>query len=114
MTPEAFRKLALAMPHSVEREHMDHPDFRVKNKVFASLWPDGESAMVKLTPAQQAACTRAAPKMFEPVSGAWGVRGCTRVILKAARVAQVREALALAWRNTAPKAYLEDAPPPAR
>jgi len=114
MTPQAFRKLALALPHTTEKAHMDHPDFRVKNHVFASLWPDGESAMVRLTPAQQAACVKTAPGMFEPLGGAWGARGCTRVLLKAARVAQAREAVSLAWRNIAPKAYMEDLQPPAR
>ena len=29
MTPDGFRKLALALPGSSEGEHMDHPDFRV-------------------------------------------------------------------------------------
>jgi hypothetical protein len=108
MTPEAFRKLALALPHTTEKEHMGHPDFRVKNKVFASLWPDGESAMVKLTPTEQKRFTAAHPSMFSPVKGAWGEKGCTQVHLKPARTPPVREALTLAWRITAPKAYLED------
>lgn len=106
MTPQSFRKIALALPHSVEKEHMGHPDFRVKNKVFASLWPDGETAMVKLSPADQRRLIAACPRVFSPVKGAWGERGCTQVHLKAARVAEVRAALAEAWRNTAPKAYL--------
>lgn len=67
--------------------------------------------MVRLTPSQQAACIDAAPRMFEPVSGMWGVRGCTRVILRAARVARVREAVLLAWCNTAPRSYHEECPP---
>lgn len=110
MTPEAFRKLALEIPHTLEKEHMGHPDFRVKNKVFASLWPDGETAMVKLTPADQKRLIAAHPKMFEPVKGTWGIRGCTQVHLKPARVAQLREALRHAWLATAPKAYHEDLP----
>ena len=51
MTPDEFRRLALSMPDAVEHAHMNHPDFRVGKKIFATLgYPDGRSAMVKLKP----------------------------------------------------------------
>jgi hypothetical protein len=59
--------------------------------------------MVKLTPEQQAVFVRTEPKVFQPVKGAWGRKGCTTVILQAAREPSVRQALVAAWRNTAPK-----------
>ena len=37
MTPADFRKLALALPEAEERTHMNHPDFRVGGKIFATL-----------------------------------------------------------------------------
>jgi hypothetical protein len=37
MTPDEFRRLALALPEAVESEHMGHPDFRVRKKIFATL-----------------------------------------------------------------------------
>lgn len=37
MTPDEFRRLALSMPQAVESAHMDHPDFRVGKKIFATL-----------------------------------------------------------------------------
>jgi hypothetical protein len=40
------------------------------------------------------------------VKGAWGRRGCTSVRLEKAGEATVRDALLLAWRNTAPKRLL--------
>ena len=41
MTPNDFRKLALALPETEERAHMNHPDFRVAGKIFATLgYPD--------------------------------------------------------------------------
>ena len=41
--------------------------------------------------------------MFKPAAGAWGRRGWTHVRLAAADAATLRNALAMAWRNTAPK-----------
>src|SRR5580704_13784852 len=41
MTPNDFRKLALSFPDTEERGHMNHPDFRVAGKIFATLgYPD--------------------------------------------------------------------------
>ncbi len=103
MTAEEFRNLALSLPETREAAHMGHPDFRVRGKIFATLWPDDEWGMVKLTPEQQAAFVRAEPKVFQSVNGAWGARGCTKVRLLPATEGTVRRALVAAWRNTAPK-----------
>lgn len=106
MKPDAFRELALELPEAVESSHMGHPDFRVGGKIFASLAGEGERepwGMVKLTPEQQAPLLASEPDAFDPASGAWGRGGATIVRLKKARVATVRRALAVAWRNTAPK-----------
>ena len=37
MTSDKFRKMALEIPTVAERSHMNHPDFRVAGKIFASL-----------------------------------------------------------------------------
>jgi hypothetical protein len=37
MTADDFRSLALGFPETEERAHMDHPDFRVRGKIFATL-----------------------------------------------------------------------------
>ena len=97
MTANDFRKLALGLPEAVEASHMNHPDFRVGGKIFATLgYPSKAWAMVSLTPAQQKALMRDAPDVFEPCAGTWGRRGATGVKLSAADRAAVREALELA------------------
>jgi hypothetical protein len=104
MTAGDFRRLALSFPEATEGAHMDHPDFRVGGKIFATLgYPDMGVGMVKLFPDQQADFVRAEPKVFAAVTGAWGRRGATHVRLKAAKKASMLRALAAAWRNTAPR-----------
>ena len=103
MTAVEFRSLALSLPEASEEAHMGHPDFRVRGKIFATLGPDETWGMVKLTPQQQALFVRTEPAAFQPFNGAWGKRGSTRVVLEAADVASVRQALIAAWRNVAPK-----------
>lgn len=107
MTGNDFRNLALVLPEAVEQSHMDHPDFRVGGKIFATLGPDEDWAMVKLKPEQQAPYIEAQPNVFQPASGAWGRWGCTIIQFKKAKKKEVRALLLLAWRNTAPKRLLD-------
>ena|SRR5438105_1153507 len=105
MTADEFRKLALEIPASVERSHMNHPDFRVAGKIFASLGvPDKNWGMVKLTPEQQRTFIENAPAIFKPCSGAWGRAGATNVYLAAVKTSIVRDALDAAAKNAAPRA----------
>src|SRR5260370_40038054 len=107
MTAAEFRSVALSFPEAAEAAHMDHPDLRVGGKIFATLGPGEVWGMVKLTPQQQALFVRTEPDVFQPFNGAWGRRGCTKVRLEAATDPAVRQALAAAWRNTAPKRLLQ-------
>ncbi len=104
MTRDAFRKIALSQPEAVEVGHMGHPDFRVNNKVFATLgYPDAGHGMVKLTVEQRDGFMDAEPKAFAPVPGGWGRTGATTVKLGAASRKAVAAAIELAWGNVAPK-----------
>lgn len=107
MTIDEFRKMALELPASSESAHMGHPDFRVRNKIFATIRPDEGWGMVKLTPGQQDMFVKSEPQVFVPVKGGWGRRGATYVVLRAAKKRSVRNALAAAWRNVAPKLLAE-------
>jgi len=102
MTSDEFRKMALEIPTAVEQSHMNHPDFRVAGKIFASLGVPNESwGMVKLTPEQQRVFIDRALEVFKPCSGAWGRHGATNVYLPAAKTSVVRAALDAAARNVA-------------
>jgi DNA-3-methyladenine glycosylase I len=109
MTADDFRRVALSLPQSVESSHMNHPDFQVGKKIFATLgFPGDEWAMVKLTPEQQRMFVCGQPDVFKPVNGGWGRRGCTNVILPAATKPVLLPALAAAWRNVAPEQLADE------
>jgi len=103
MTADQFRRLALGLPDVSEGAHQGHADFRVSGKIFATLGPDEDWAMVKLTPHEQSSRVLEEPDVFEPISGAWGRQGCTRITLASAGEAAVELALVAAWRNIAPE-----------
>lgn len=100
MTAEEFRAAALKVPGGIESAHMDHPDFRVNGKIFASLgYPDAGWGMVKLTPTQQRAFMKESPEVFEPCAGAWGRAGATSVHLASAKKGILNRALRAASGN---------------
>ena len=104
MTVDEFRQMALSLPEAAEASHMDHPDFRVRGKIFATLgYPDNGWGSLSLSPTDQQLLVLAEPDVFVPAKGAWGRRGATTVLLRAAKKSTVRDALAAAWRKTAPK-----------
>jgi hypothetical protein len=110
MTAKEFRKIALSLPETEERSHMDHPDFRVAGKIYATLgYPDKTRGVIKLSPEDQHYFSKDNPGVFVPVKGAWGRRGATSVHLKAAKKAILAKAIQAAWRNTALKGVVNHA-----
>jgi hypothetical protein len=110
MSVQRFRLIALSLPDAVEGAHQGKADFRVRNRIFATLgYPDKEWGMVKLTPEQQSVVVEAEPEIFRPVPGAWGKGGATNVRLAKADATTLKSALKMAWQNIEAKS-----PKPAR
>ncbi|MDQ2947699.1 MAG: MmcQ/YjbR family DNA-binding protein [Acidobacteriota bacterium] len=104
MTLEDFRRLALSFPETSESAHMNHPDFRVGGRIFATIPnPKEPRGMVKLPPGQQEVYVRSEPAAFVPVNGAWGRQGCTLVQLDRVQESTLRAALGEAWQDAAQK-----------
>ena len=100
MTAADFRKLALALPETEERQHMNHPDFRVGGKIFATLgYPDKTRGMVKLSPEDQHYFSKDDPDAFIPVKGAWGRHGATSIVLKAVKKEILAKAMQAAFQS---------------
>ena len=104
MTIAGFRRVALSMPEATEKAHMDHPDFRVGGKIFATLgYPDQKHGMVILPPEEQARLVKDRSDIFAPAKGAWGKRGSTTVRLDGIDEPALRQVMEIAWRQRAPK-----------
>jgi len=106
VTPDDFRRLALALPDAVESSHMGTVDFRV-GRIFATLgYPNANFGMVQLTREHQDIIVGVEPKVFRPVPGNWGLKGATLVVLAEADEPTLRGALEAAWRLKANKRQL--------
>lgn len=102
MTLDDFTRVALSLPEAVGGAHMGRTDFRVGNRIFASLHPEKDAGMVILRPEEQAMLVEAEPRIFVPVPGGWGKSGATLVHMAAVDEATLRDALIRAWRHRAP------------
>ena len=100
---ELARSSCLKLPEVQEFDHFEKPAYRVKKKIFATLWLDEKRAVLKLSPTgQEYYCLEYASSFF-PVKGTWGKFGWTYVDLSKISVPVFSKALLAAWLNVAPK-----------
>jgi hypothetical protein len=97
---DLFRRLALQLPGAAESAHMGHPDFRLNDRIFATLSAQEKGyGVLKLTPEQQQAFITEQPHSFSPVQGGWGRMGMTFIHLDHADEALIAGALSTAYHN---------------
>lgn len=102
LTSARFRRIALSLPGAVEGSHFGNADFRVHNRIFATLALESEGyGVLLLTPEQQSGMVEDAPEIFSPVPGGWGRQGATRVLLSKIRADMLEAVLRLAWQRRA-------------
>ena len=95
-------RLALALPGVAQYPHFDRVAFKAR-VTFATLAPDRLTANLKFTPDEQALKCEVAPEAFAKIPNAWGARGATSARLSALTVAELRNAMELAWRRAQAK-----------
>ncbi|MGB8325028.1 MAG: MmcQ/YjbR family DNA-binding protein [Candidatus Acidiferrum sp.] len=99
MTPNDFRRLALALPGAEEGSHMGHADFRVGGRIFATLASQSQGyGNLMLTPELQQLFVTDLPEVFLPIPGGWGRMGSTHIRLSAASEDVLSGALRTAWQ----------------
>jgi hypothetical protein len=82
-----FRRIALSFEGAEEGSHMGAADFRVGDRIFATLAHHKEGyGNLMLTPQQQAEFVRELPEVFLLIHGGWGKMGATHI-----RLAQASE-----------------------
>jgi hypothetical protein len=93
-----FRELALGFDGVEESAHMGAADFRVGNRIFATLaHEDLGLGNLMLSPELQQSLIAEAPEVFLPVSGGWGRMGATHIRLTEATPEQLFKGLQVAW-----------------
>jgi YjbR len=94
-----FRRIALSLEGAEESSHMGNPDFRIGNKIFATLAAAKHGyGNIMITPEQQAAFVEEMPEVFIPVKGGWGRNGATHIRLDLANQDLLTGALQTAWK----------------
>lgn len=99
---DEVRRLALSLPEAEERETWGHPTFRVRDKIFATLSPDGSVGGVKASPQEQALLLSSDPETFS-MADYVGRYGWVTVKLATVDPEVMRGIVVDAWRRTAPK-----------
>ncbi|SFS62712.1 MmcQ/YjbR family DNA-binding protein [Paenibacillus sp. BC26] len=64
ITEDQIRRYALSLPETDEVDHWGKPSFRVKNKIYAVIQPDGVTLLVKLTAEDREAYTTIDPEVY--------------------------------------------------
>lgn len=96
-----LRRIALSLEGTIEAPHVDRAAFKVM-RIYVTLAADGRSANFKFTPEEQEFKCMLAPQAFQPVAGGWGRQGWTTATLSALSLAELRQALEIAWRYAGP------------
>lgn len=104
---ETARNLCLALPQTEEYDHFGKPAYRVKTKIFATLWLEEKRAVLKLSKEEQPLFCEEYPSVF-PVKNKWGALGWTNADLNKISEAVFKKLLEAAWRNVAPKKLLKN------
>jgi predicted DNA-binding protein (MmcQ/YjbR family) len=96
ITAQRVRELVASLADAQEGAHHGHPDFRVNNKIFATLSEAEDRAALRLTAVEARALAEGAPTVFRLVSdrepASW-----VSVLLANADEAQFGDLLEEAW-----------------
>lgn len=104
---ETARNLCLALPQVEEYSHFEKPAYRVKKKIFATLWLDDKRAVLKFLKTEQPLFCEEYQSVF-PVKGKWGTFGWTYVDLNKVEESVFKKLLEAAWKNVAPKKLVKE------
>jgi hypothetical protein len=95
------RRLVTELPDAVEGAHHGHADFRVRNKIFATISEKEDRAALRLSAAEARALAQEDPRTYRLVSDREPI-GWLSVLLEAAELERFRDLLEEAWRLRRP------------
>ena len=102
LSPDDVRNIALGLAAAVEAGHHGRPSFRVRGRIFATLWTPSRLNVI-LDPGEIAAAVQETPDVCSPFL--WGgVPRAVQVDLERAERELVEPLLEEAWARVAPRA----------
>jgi hypothetical protein len=97
VSADSARRLALAWPDAVEQDHHGRPSFRVRGRIFATLWDAGHMNVMLDEPGIRTA-VQDQPEVCQELW--WGKRlAAVRVELALAEETQLGQLLEDAWEG---------------
>ncbi|MCU6711544.1 MmcQ/YjbR family DNA-binding protein [Paenibacillus sp. J5C_2022] len=102
VTTDDVRNLALSLPETEQMEHWGKPSFRVRNKIFAVIQPDGKSLVIKTTQDDRLAYTMMDPDVYRVPDS---FNNLAFMVIRLDRVAfeECHNLIIQAWRLVTPK-----------
>lgn len=97
-----LRRLAMALPNTVEYPHMDRTSFKV-TRTYVTLAEDGLSATFKFGSDEQDFKCQFATEVFKSIANGWGRQGWTLCHLPQATEADLETALLVAYQHACGK-----------
>ena len=93
-----FRKIALALPDTIEQPHFEKRAFKAgKKRIYCTLSEKDGTAAVRLSEVDQSVYSDIDPNMIYPVPNKWAKQGWTVIDLKRIPLALVKEVLRKAY-----------------
>lgn len=102
VTINEVRTIALSLPETEEKLHQGKVSFRVRNKIFAVIQPDGVTVTIKTTMEERTAYTSMAPDTFK-LPESFAHLAYMNIRLDRVEPDEFRDLLMQAWKYTAPK-----------
>ncbi len=104
MTPKAFQRFALSLPLAREEPHFERTSFRVGKKIFATMTPDGEEAMVRVSPPDLVRSLLSTDEHVFFSYGTWTTKnGSLGVRLGKAEGKMIEALVVESWKHVAPR-----------
>ncbi len=103
ITEDTVRRFALSLPATIEKPSYGTPGFRVRDKLFARIRPEGDVLLVWVSDeAEKLALIKSEPQKFFTTSHYDG-HPTILVRFDAIGTAELRELLTESWRLRAPR-----------
>lgn len=98
VSANTFRKIALALPDTIEQPHFEKPAFKAgRKRIYCTLSEKDGTAVVRLSDVDQSVYCDVDPKMIYPVPNKWAKHGWTVIELKRIPVELLKEILRKAY-----------------